>query len=149
MIIKGGRCVKKLVVIYWSGTGNTERMAEAIAEGAKEIADVKVLFVDKATKEDVINADAVALGCPSMGNEVLEEGDMEPFVEFLSDVDWEAKPLALFGSYDWGDGEWMRDWESRMRDYGANLVQEGLIAQLDPSGEVLEKCKDLGKQLVG
>lgn len=141
--------MKKLVVIYWSGTGNTEMMAEAIAEGAKEIADVKVLFVDKATKDDVINADAVALGCPSMGNEVLEEGDMEPFIESLSDIDWETKPLALFGSYDWGDGEWMRNWENRMRDYGANLVQEGLIAQLDPSGEVLEQCKKLGKQLVG
>lgn len=140
--------MKKVVVIYWSGTGNTEAMAEAISQGTQESAEVKVLFVGKATKQDVIDADAVALGCPSMGSEVLEEDEMEPFVESLATINWEGKPLALFGSYDWGTGDWMRDWEKRMTSFGATLVQEGLIVQLSPDAEMLEQCKALGRRLV-
>ncbi|ABR47327.1 flavodoxin [Alkaliphilus metalliredigens QYMF] len=141
--------MKKITVIYWSGTGNTEMMAEAIAEGAKSNgAEVNLLNVANATKEDVFNADAVALGCSSMGAEVLEEEEMEPFVESLMDERLKGKPVALFGSYDWGDGEWMRDWDGRMKEYGADLVREGLIIQLTPEDEGLEECRQLGKKLV-
>lgn len=74
---------------------------------------------------------------------------MESYVESLSDVDWSNKKLGLFGSYDWGDGEWMRDWEERMKGYGANLVQEGLVVNLTPKDEDIDKCKDLGSELAG
>ncbi len=142
--------MRKMVVIYWSGTGNTEMMANAIAEGGKTAgADTIVIAVDDATKDDVVGADLVALGCPSMGAEVLEEDSMEPYVESLSDVDWSNKKLGLFGSYDWGDGEWMRDWEERMKGYGANLVQEGLVVNITPKDEDIDKCKDLGSELAG
>lgn len=142
--------MSKMIVIYWSGTGNTEMMANAVAEGGKTAgADAVVIAVDDATKNDVVSADLVALGCPSMGAEVLEEDSMEPFVESLSDVDWSNKKLGLFGSYDWGDGEWMRDWEERMKGYGANLVQEGLVVNLAPKDEDIDKCKDLGSELAG
>ncbi len=140
--------MKKISIIYWSGTGNTEAMAEAVAEGAKDGgSSVKVLKVEEAAKEDVINANAVAFGCPSMGAEVLEEESMEPFIESISDIDYTDKPVALFGSYDWGDGEWMRDWESRMKGYGAALVDEGLIVNLTPGDEEISLCKKLGKKL--
>ncbi|RKD28761.1 flavodoxin [Thermohalobacter berrensis] len=140
--------MKKIAVIYWSGTGNTEIMAEAIGDGAKVNGDsVKLIRVEDATKEDVINSDLIAFGCPSMGNEVLEEEFMEPFIESLEDVDFSGKTIALFGSYDWGDGEWMRDWEERMENYGAKLVDEGLIIRLTPEDEDIEKCKELGKKL--
>ncbi|WZL72509.1 flavodoxin [Clostridiaceae bacterium 35-E11] len=136
--------MKKVTVIYWSGTGNTEMMAEAVAEGAGS--DVKLLKVENATKEDVLNADAVALGCPSMGAEVLEESYMEPFIESLSDA-VEGKTIGLFGSYDWGDGEWMRDWVHKMKEYKANVIDEGLIVHLTPDNEGLEKCRYLGATL--
>ena len=140
--------MKNISVIYWSETGNTEAMAKAIAEGAGINSDsVKLLKVEDATKEDVIAADAVALGCPSMGAEVLEDYSMEPFVESLKDVDFSSKPVALFGSYDWGDGEWMRDWESRMEGYGANLIQDGLIINLTPDDEGISLCRQLGEKL--
>jgi flavodoxin I len=97
--------MKKISVIYWSGTGNTQEMAVAVAEGAKaEGAEVNIVSVDKAAKEDVLNADAVALGCPAMGCEVLEEAEMEPFVVMIEKERLEGKPIALFGSFDWGDG---------------------------------------------
>lgn len=141
--------MKKLVVIYWSGTGNTERMAKAIAEGgAKEGVEVKLLEVDNASKEDVISADYVALGCPSSGAENLEEDSMEPFVESLEDVDFSGKRVALFGSYDWGDGEWMRNWEDQMRGFGAELLADGLIVNLEPEDNHLAECKELGQDLV-
>lgn len=140
--------MKKIAVIYWSGTGNTEMMAEAIAEGAKaEGAEVKLLNVSDAKPEDVFNADAVALGCPSMGAEVLEEGEMEPFVTSLERPELKDKAIALFGSYDWGDGEWMRDWEARMKQQGSNLVAPGLIVNLTPGDAELSECKELGKKL--
>ncbi|SCY76086.1 flavodoxin [Alkaliphilus peptidifermentans] len=139
--------MKKIAIIYWSGTGNTEMMAKAIAEGAEENSqEVKVLSVEKATLDDVVTADAIALGCPSMGAEVLEEEEMEPFVESLEKVVSE-KPVALFGSYDWGNGEWMKDWEERIKNYGAKLIDEGLILHLTPTDEGLIKCKDLGENL--
>lgn len=141
--------MSKMVVVYWSGTGNTARMADAIAEGGK-LSDVEVslLEVDEATKNNVIEADYVALGCPSMGAEELEDVSMEPFVSSLSDVDWSNKKLALFGSYDWGDGEWMRLWEEQMTGYGAKLIGDGLIVNLEPDSDDLDKCKALGKALV-
>ncbi|ERJ12197.1 flavodoxin [Haloplasma contractile] len=140
--------MKNIVVIYWSGTGNTEMMAQSVAEGAKVNGDqVELLSVEEATSEDVISADLVALGCPSMGAENLEEAFMQPFVDSLEEVDFDNKPVVLFGSYDWGDGEWMQDFEDQMKEYGASLVTEGLIVNLTPEEDDLIKCKELGEQL--
>lgn len=140
--------LKKIAVIYWTGSGNTKMMAEAVAEGAgREGADVTVLAVGEASKEDVLMADGVALGCPSMGNEVLEEAEMEPFVESFRKDDLEGKPLALFGSYGWGDGQWMRDWADRIKDCGGQLVAEGLTVQNTPDDVALDACRALGAKL--
>ncbi|WP_315121683.1 flavodoxin [uncultured Clostridium sp.] len=139
--------MKNIVVVYWSGTGNTEAMANALVEGARiEEAKVTLLNVSEAKVEDVANADAVALGCPSMGSEVLEEGEMEPFVESISEA-VKGKQLALFGSYGWGNGEWMIDWQARMIEYGAELVADGLIINESPDEEGLEQCRNLGESL--
>ena len=117
-------------VVYWSGTGNTQAMAEAVAEGIRE-AEEK----------------AFALGCPSMGAEQLEEAEMEPFVEALEPL-VAGKTILLFGSYGWGDGEWMRDWTERMRNAGAVLIRdEGITANDAPDDEALEECRAAGKEL--
>lgn len=142
--------MKKVAVIYWSGTGNTEEMAAAVADGAKEGgAAVELLPVSRASLQHVAEADAVALGCPSMGNEVLEESEMEPFVASLESANLSGKPMALFGSYGWGNGEWMQDWESRMKAMGAQLVADGLIINGQPDQEGLASCKELGSKLAG
>ncbi len=140
--------MKKVTIIYWSGTGNTEMMANAISEGVKDVGNpVDVVKVEDANKDMVVNSELLAFGCPSMGAEVLEEELMEPFIESLKDIDFTGKKVALFGSYDWGDGEWMRDWEERMKGYGASVVDEGLIIHLTPDNDGVEKCKDLGDSL--
>jgi flavodoxin short chain len=140
--------MKNISIIYWSGTGNTEKMALALADGARiEDNSVKVLEVGKASKNDVLNADAVALGCPSMGAEVLEEEEMEPFVQSLETENLKSKPMVLFGSYDWGDGQWMREWDERMKKLGVNLVDEGLIMQNTPDENGLAQCRQLGAKL--
>ncbi|AEV67614.1 flavodoxin [Acetivibrio clariflavus] len=142
--------MKKISIIYWSGTGNTQKMAEAVAEGAREGGnEVKLLSVDSASKEDVLNSDAVAFGCPSMGCEQLEEIEMEPFICEIEKENISGKPVALFGSYDWGDGQWMRDWEDRMKASGVNLIAEGLTIQNTPDDDGLKRCKELGKKLSG
>ncbi|AVM68240.1 flavodoxin [Lachnospiraceae bacterium oral taxon 500] len=134
-------------VIYWSGTGNTEAMAKAVAEGIKANGkEAKLLAVGDASAADVEAAEAVALGCPAMGDEILEEDEMEPFVESIADA-VKGKKVVLFGSYDWGDGQWMRDWQERMKGYGADVVKEGLIANLEPDDDALAACKELGKAL--
>ncbi|BBB92148.1 MAG TPA: flavodoxin [Methylomusa anaerophila] len=140
--------MKKVSVIYWSGTGNTQKMAEAIAEGASlDGVAVSLISVDKASHEDVLNSNALALGCPSMGDEALEEEEMEPFIHSLEGENLAGKPLALFGSYDWGDGQWMRDWTERMKNQGAALVDNGLIIQSTPDDAGEAKCKELGAKL--
>lgn len=142
--------MKKIAVIYWSGTGNTQMMAEAVAQGAgKEGIDVRLIPVGQASKADVLDAGAVAFGCPSMGNEVLEEFDMEPFISSLQGTDLAAKPLVLFGSYDWGSGQWMRDWEDRMKGQGAQLLADGLTVQNTPDDAALATCRELGAKLTG
>lgn len=139
----------KINIIYWSGTGNTEKMAKLILEGIKsEGIDAEMKSVSEATIEDVLNSEALALGCPSMGSEELEEGEMQPFIESIEDK-ISGKKLALFGSYGWGDGLWMREWEDRMKDNGADLIQDGLIINGSPeSDEDESSCIELGKKLV-
>ena len=130
----------KVAVIYWSGTGNTEQMAQAIAEGAG--ADLFAVS-DFSGKLDAY--DRVAFGCSAMGDEVLEESEFEPF---FAEVEGElsGKSIALFGSYGWGDGQWMRDWVDRAKADGAVVFgDEGLIVNETPSEEDLENCKQFGE----
>ena len=137
-----------IYVIYWSGTGNTEMMAGAVAEGIHAAGGhANVLDVASASADVLKDAKAFALGCPAMGSEQLEEGDMEPFVEeILGSVS--GKKILLFGSYGWGDGQWMRDWEERMTAAGATVLNgEGLICQETPDDDAIKQCEELGEQL--
>ena len=139
--------MSKVTIVYWSGTGNTEAMAKLIEGGAKEAgADVNVVNVSDANADAVLETDILVLGCPSMGDEVLEESEFEPFVAEIEDK-VSGKKLALFGSYDWGDGQWMRDWDERMKGKGAALPVDFLIVNNEPDGDDEEKCKAFGKQV--
>lgn len=135
-------------IIYWSGTGNTAVMAQSVADGvAAAGAEAKIIPVENAGAADIADVKAFALGCPSMGAEQLEESSMEPFVEeILGSVS--GKKILLFGSYGWGDGEWMRNWEDSCKEAGANLVCESVICQEEPDDEATEACKALGAALV-
>lgn len=140
----------KIIVVYWSQTGNTLSMAEAIGRGivtgGKE---AEVVDVSSASIEDLKGATVFALGCPSMGEEVLEETEMEPFVEKVEKIA-NGKQITLFGSYGWGDGQWMRDWVDRMNRAGACIINgEGLICQEVPNDEILGECEKLGEQMAG
>ena len=135
-------------VVYWSGTGNTEAMANEVAEGAKAAgAEVDVLTASEFGADKMDAYDAVAFGCPAMGAEELEDSEFEPM---FSDCEGKlgGKKIALFGSYGWGDGEWMRDWADRMKNAGAQLIrEEGIIANDAPEDDVLEELKEAGKEL--
>ena len=141
--------MSQIAVIYWSGTGNTESMARAVEDGAKKAGAGTVLkTVSEISAAEAASFDAIALGCPAMGDEVLEEGEFDPFFSEL-EGSLSGKKVALFGSYGWGDGQWMRDWTDRMSSAGASIVNgEGLICQEAPDDEVLAVCEELGKQLV-
>lgn len=138
----------RVSVVYWSGTGNTQIMAEAVAEGIADAgAEAVVTEVGEADAAALVSQNVFALGCPSMGVEQLEESEMQPFVKML-EPHVSGKKVLLFGSYGWGDGEWMRDWTQRMRDAGAVLVREdGVIANEAPDEEVLDECRSAGKEL--
>lgn len=139
--------MKKTAVIYWSGTGNTEAMAQAVLAGMQEAGAEAALYttaeVTPALFDDLTG---VAFGCPAMGAEVLEEMDFQPMWDeakgFLG-----GKNVALFGSYGWGDGEWMRSWESRCNDDGANLACESVICNEAPDDDALAACRELGASL--
>lgn len=141
--------MSKVSIVYWTQGGNTQAMAEAIGEGVTAAGgEADVVFVSDVNIADLKEEGAFALGCPAMGAEVLEEMEMEPFVQ---DVERFAngKKIALFGSYGWGDGQWMRDWEDRMTAAGATLVGgEGVICQETPDEAALQNCIEIGKQLV-
>ncbi len=136
-------------VVYWSGTGNTEAMADALADGIREAGgEAALITVDGADAQELVKEDVFALGCPSMGAEELEESEMEPFVAELEGK-VSGKKILLFGSYGWGDGEWMRNWEERMKNAGAVLVTgSGIIANEAPDDAAVAKLKAAGKELV-
>ena len=132
----------KTAVIYWSGTGNTEEMAKAVAEGAGA-----ELFTVSDFSGNAGDYGAIAFGCPAMGAENLEEGEFEPFFSGI-EGSLAGKRVALFGSYGWGDGEWMREWAERVKKDGAVLVNdEGLIVNETPDDAALAECKSLGEKL--
>ena len=138
----------EIMVVYWSQTGNTEAMAQAVAQGIEEAGKkAKLAEVSAVSAADLKDAKAFALGCPAMGAEVIEEDEMEPFVAEVEGFA-SGKTIGLFGSYGWGDGQWMRDWEARMSGAGATIVGgEGVICQEAPDADAIEQCKALGKAL--
>ena len=142
--------MKKAAVIYWSGTGNTEAMANAVLEGMKSAgADAVLLTASDVDGSAVGGYDAVALGCPAMGSEVLEDMEFEPMFDGCKSS-LKGKRVALFGSYGWGDGQWMRDWVERVQGDGAQVLNgEGLICNEAPDDAALAACQALGKALVG
>ncbi|MDR1263611.1 MAG: flavodoxin [Oscillospiraceae bacterium] len=136
----------RINIVYWSGTGNTESMAKLIQEGAEEAGAVVTLLEVSGADASALDADVLVLGCPSMGSETLEEGEFEPYIASIEGK-LSGKKLALFGSYGWGDGQWMRDWTERMESAGAVLAAESLIVNDAPSGASAEQCKAFGKAI--
>ena len=140
--------MNKIYVVYWSQTGNTEAMAEAVGKGIEAAGkEAEVLEVANASLEELKEASAFALGCPAMGDEVLEEDEMEPFVTKV-EAFASGKTIGLFGSYGWGDGEWMRDWVDRMKAAGAIVLNdEGVMCEETPDDDAVAACENLGRQL--
>ena len=140
--------MSKIAVIYWSGTGNTEAMADLVANAAAAAG----ASVDKFTASEFNVSSAgdytgFALGCPAMGAEQLEESEFEPMYQDLRGS-LSGKPVGLFGSYGWGDGQWMRDWCERAKEDGAQLFSdEGLICNETPDDDVQAACRKLGADL--
>ena len=137
--------MKKAAVIYWSGTGNTEAMANAVLEGMKSAgADAVLLTASDVDVSAVGGYDAVALGCPAMGSEVLEDMEFEPMFDGCK-ASLKGKRVALFGSYGWGGGEWMHNWERDCRSSGIQLACDSVICNEAPDDAALAACQALGK----
>ncbi len=139
--------MSKIAVVYWSGTGNTQAMAEAVLEGAKEKGADAAIFTPSDFDAAMIDSlDAIAFGCPAMGGEVLEEEEFEPMFSACQSK-LGGKKIALFGSYGWGDGEWMRTWEETCKDSGLELAWDSVICNEAPDNEAAAACKALGAAL--
>ena len=139
--------MSKIIVAYWSQGGNTETMAQEIGKGITDAGKEAVVDeIANVSLDDLKEASVFAMGCPAMGDEVLEEDEMEPFVAEVEKFA-NGKNIALFGSYGWGDGEWMHNWEDKCKEDGAVLVADGVICQEEPDDDAVENCKALGKAL--
>lgn len=139
--------MSKVAVVYWSGTGNTEKMAVKVAEGAQEAGAEVTTFTSaefEAGQMDLF--DAVAFGCPAMGAEQLEESEFEPMFTDC-EAKLKGKKIALFGSYGWGDGEWLRTWEETCVNDGAVLAGESVMCNEEPDADGEAACIALGKAL--
>lgn len=139
--------MSKIAVVYWSGTGNTEEMAKQVAEGAAVAgAEVSIFTAGEFSADITDTYDGIAFGCPSMGAEELEEGEFQPMWDGAQ-LKLKGKKVALFGSYGWGDGEWMRNWEETCVNSGIDLAGDHVICNDAPDDEAKEACKALGKAL--
>ena len=139
--------MRKIAIVYWSGTGNTEAMAAAVADGVKEKGgEATVLTAGEFDVSMVSLFDGFAFGCPSMGAEQLEDGEFEPMFDACKGS-LAGKPVALFGSYGWGDGEWMRSWEADCAENGISLVCDSVICNDAPDADAAAACRTLGAAL--
>ena len=139
--------MSKIAVVYWSGTGNTEAMAKLVEEGIVAAGGQADLLPPALFTPDLVSGyDAIAFGCPSMGAEQLEEGEFQPMFDAVKGS-LGGKTIGLFGSYGWGDGEWMRSWEATAKSYGAHLEREGVICADAPDTAAKAACEALGKAL--
>lgn len=137
--------MSKLAMIYWTGTGNTKRMAEAIKKGAESAgSEVDLFEVEQFVASSASAYDGLLFGCPAMGAEVLEESCFEPFFTEVETL-LHGKPVVLFGSYGWGGGAWMEDWAERTRKAGAKLFGDGLTIENEPDEDEIKICEKLGK----
>ncbi|MCD7889502.1 MAG: flavodoxin [Oscillospiraceae bacterium] len=140
--------MSKVAVVYWSGTGNTEQMANAVLEGINKAGGEGELFTASEFDTSTVSVyDAIAFGCSAMGDEQLEESEFEPMFQACESA-LNGKKIALFGSYGWGDGEWMRSWEETCRNDGAILACESVICNDAPDEEAISSCQALGAALV-
>ena len=139
--------MKKIAIVYWSGTGNTAAMASAVANGIKDAgADAVMLTASEFDASMMDSFDAVAFGCPSMGAEELEESEFAPMFDACEEK-LSGKKIALFGSYGWGDGEWMRNWEEDCKAAGAELACDSVMSNEGPGDAEVKSCEDLGAAL--
>ena len=140
--------MSKVALVYWSGTGNTEMMAAQVKKGAEEAgAEVTMFTAAEFGPEKIDDFDAIAFGCPSMGAEVLEESEFDPMFT-ACEGKLGGKKIALFGSYGWGDGQWMRDWEERCNGAGVTFATDYVIVNETPDADGDAACQELGKALV-
>lgn len=138
--------MKNVAVVFWSGTGNTETMANSIVKGVNTNGEAKLFTPSSFNKELLKDFDVIAFGCPSMGAEQLEDGEFEPMFNELKN-ELNGKNIALFGSYGWGDGEWMREWEDDCKSVSANLVCESLMINESPDENGIQQCIEFGINL--
>lgn len=139
--------MSKIAVVFWTGTGNTAQMAQAVQDGAAAAgAEAGLIFAADFNEAMVADYDAIAFGCPAMGDEVLEESEFAPMFEACEPA-LSGKKIALFGSYGWGSGEWMETWEQTCRNAGANVTGT-VICKEAPDEEALASCRNLGAGLV-
>ena len=140
--------MSNIAIVFWSGTGNTEAMADAVKAGAQEAgAEVSVFVASDFSAGMAADFDAIAFGCPAMGDEVLEEDEFQPMFDAVLPA-LNGKKVALFGSYGWGDGQWMRDWQEACQNAGVSLACECVIANDAPDDEAVTACKNLGAALI-
>ena len=139
--------MSNIAVVYWSDTGNTEAMARLVAEGIQSAGGkAEIITADSFGPDKVSQYDAIAFGCPAMGDEILEEDIFEPMFTAVEGL-LSGKRVGIFGSYDWGDGQWMREWADRCRAAGADLANDGVIANLYPNDAEAEDCRKLGEMM--
>ncbi|MBU5461333.1 flavodoxin [Lachnoclostridium sp. MSJ-17] len=140
--------MNNIAIVFWSATGNTEAMADAVKLGAQEAgAEVSIFTASDFSADMVADFDAIAFGCPAMGDEVLEEDEFQPMFDAVL-PSLNGKKVALFGSYGWGDGQWMRDWQESCQNAGVSLACDCVIANDAPDDEAVAACKNLGAALV-
>ena len=139
--------MSKIAVVYFSSTGNTEDMANAVVEGAKDKGLDVTLYTSAQFNAGMMDDyDAIAFGCPAMGEEVLEEDEFQPMFDEC-EPKLGGKKIALFGSYGWGDGEWIQNWEQTCKNAGAVMACDYVMCQEAPDDEGLEACRALGAAL--
>lgn len=140
--------MSKVAVVYWSSTGNTQAMAEAVCSAVNDNGGQGVLLrCDEFDGSMMDDFDAVIFGCPSMGAEVLEESEFQPMFDTCLDK-LKGKKIGLFGSYGWGDGQWMRDWDSQCKSLGAVMPHKYVICCEAMDDTALQNCQSLAKAMI-
>lgn len=137
----------KILIIYYSRTGNTEKMAKAVAEGTKTVQCVEVESTFCATPEELKEFDAIVIGTPTYHHDTTVDIKMLFEEAAIKSIDLKGKIGAAFGSYGWSDEGPKLVLEIMKNKFEMNVTEPPLLIRYTPDAVGLEKCREFGRRI--
>lgn len=138
----------KVSIAYYSETGNTQQLADILANSLSDLgAEVYKAAVSDVENEQFLSGDLLIFATPASGAEEIDQLEMQAFIDDIASQ-LSGRKIFLCGTYGWGDGEYMQAWSEAMQNLGCELVHEPFVCLEAPDEDAESKIAEIAKELV-